>query len=84
MGLIIQLLTLFFMWIIKYYENNRIKHIVGDNHDGTLTVITQITIDGEIRKEWNETAKTKFLDEMKSDHKIIGKNFIKEYKLLQS
>jgi hypothetical protein len=84
MGLLIELITLIAVWLIKYFQANGIKHIVGDNHDGTVTVITQVTIDSEIRKEWNETANSRFLNEMKRDHKVIGKEFIKEYKVLKS
>ncbi len=76
-GLLFDLIYL----LIQYFLDNRIKQIVGDNGNGTVTVITQVIYKGEIKEEWDETAKTRFLKEMKDDNKEIGKRKLKEYNL---
>ena len=80
-----------FIWLIldliellyDYLEGNwtGVKHQIGDNNDGTITVITQVFFKGEIIHEWNETADKMYLSEIKSDHKLEGKEYIKEHKL---
>ena len=65
--------------IVQYFLDNRVKLIVGDNCDGTTTVITQVIYKGEIKEEWDETADSIYLSELKSDNKAIGKKKLKEY-----